>query len=118
MAEDLTVINVEIANAETNGDRGFFDALLAPAFAFQRASGAFETREIFLAGVKRSSPRTCDPKSVKITPLSSKRAFVTCDVVIQQPDGPKKFHNARLFIQDGAGDWRLLAWANEVGLAG
>jgi hypothetical protein len=105
----LRKINVEMAAHETNGDRAYFDELLAPAFGLRRASGAFEDRQIFLAGLRRGSPRECDPGSVSVTTLNDERAFVTCLVTMQG----KVYSNARLFVLDATRSWRLLAWANE-----
>lgn len=116
MEEILTKLNVEMAERETKGDKAYFDELLAPTFAFRRANGAFDDRQIFLAGLRRGAERKCLEESVKVTPLGSKRAFVTCVVVLQGKKGPESFQNARLFVLDSTDSWRLLAWANEAEL--
>jgi hypothetical protein len=114
MMDKLRRLNVEITYKEVEGDKAFFDELLAPMFAFRRAYGAFEDRQTFLAGLKRGgAQRECDPNSVEITPLGDMRAFVTCIVQMKINDEWKDFHNARLFVLDPS-DWRLLAWANEA----
>lgn len=112
MEEELRALNLAIAREETNGNKAFFDALLAPTFAFRRANGAFNDRQIFLAGLKPETPRECDPQSIGITPIGKTRALVTCIVAIETEKGRKEFHNTRLFVLDSK-DWRLLAWANE-----
>ena len=113
MEDILTMINVEMAERETKGDKTYFDALLAPTFAFRRASGAFDDRQIFLAGLRRGAERKCKEGSIKVMPFGSTRAFVTCVVTVQGKKGPESYHNARLFVLDATDSWRLLAWANE-----
>jgi hypothetical protein len=114
LASRLRLINIEMAAAETRGDRAFFDGLLAPAFGFLRAGGAFDDRQIFLAGLRPGDERTCVAESIAVLPIPERRALVTCVVSVATKEGPKRFHNARLFILDAAGAWRLLGWANEV----
>jgi hypothetical protein len=116
--DHLRRINIEMAAAETKGDKSFFDQLFAPAFAFQRASGAFDDRGMFLAGLRPGAKRTCKADSVEVTPLPDRRALVTCVVSMEMEGGLKHFHNARLFVLDATASWQLLAWANEVAGAG
>jgi hypothetical protein len=113
MEDELKRLNVQMALEETDGNKAFFDDLLAPKFAFRRVSGAFDDREGFLAGLYAgSAERQCDPKSIKITPLGKTSAFVICIVRMKIENKWKEFHNARLFVLDSK-RWRLLAWANE-----
>lgn len=111
----LKQLNLDIAAAETQGDKAFFDALLAPTFAFRRANGAFDDRRTFVASVTPGAdPRHCEPDSIRLTELGELRAFVTCTVTVRGKNGEdKRFHNARLFVRDATQSWRLLAWANE-----
>lgn len=114
----LEALNLDMARAEMRGDKAWFDELLAPTFAFRRANGAFEDRQTFLAGLKPGANRLCEPASLRVVPLDAQRAFVTCIVRVarrgEQPTaGDAAYHNARLFVQDADGAWRLLAWANE-----
>ena len=114
MVDELRRLNVEMTTKEAEGNKAFFDDLLAPTFAFRRANGAFEDRQTFLAGLKAGgAQRECDPNSIEITPLAKMRAFVTCVVKMKIDNDWKEFHNARLFVLDPK-DWRLLAWANEA----
>ena len=39
--------------------------------------------------------------------------MVTCIVTVADGDERKRFHNVRLFVRSGEGEWRLLGWANE-----
>jgi hypothetical protein len=64
---------------------------------------------MFLLSLKPKGNRTCDPESIRITRLGKKRALVDCLVKMKD----ETFHNTRLFILDGDGRWKLLAWANE-----
>jgi hypothetical protein len=114
MVDELRRLNVKITDKEMEGNKAFFDDLLAPTFAFRRANGAFEDRQIFLAGLKEGgAQRKCDPNSIEITLLGGMRAFVTCIVKMKIDTEWKAFHNARLFVLDFK-DWRLLAWTNEA----
>jgi hypothetical protein len=108
---DLThmhTLNMCIGQAESNGDRAFFEDLLAPAFAMRRANGTVENRGSFLEGVRSSSGRATEVTSISL--LRADRAVVTC-VVAQNG---RRYDNFRLFVREsGSPSWKLLAWANE-----
>lgn len=111
--QDLRELNLEIANAENNAGRAFFEALLAPAFAFRRANGAVVDRQEFLDALKAGGDRQTEAGSIDIRLLGNSRALVECIVSTGVPDERKRFENARLFVMDENDKWRLLAWANE-----
>jgi hypothetical protein len=106
---DLRQLNEQFPIKENAGDRLFFESHLAPVFAFRRASGALDSREMFLLSLAAGGKRACDPASIEITLLGKSRALVNC-VVTSDAD---RFHNCRLFIKDLTGRWLVLAWANE-----
>ena len=106
----LERLNVEIGEAETNGDRAFLASIIAPTLAFRRADKAtFDNRDEFLKKVKKSDPRDTVIKSVDV---NGDRAVVACLVTVHSPGGDKTYHNLRLFVRL-ADDWKLLGWANE-----
>jgi hypothetical protein len=104
----LESLNGAIGEAESKGDRDFFEKHLAPTFAMRRAKpGVYDTRKEFIDKVAVSPERTTEIESIT---LYSNRAFVVCTVTM---DG-NWFSNLRLFTRDAPdGDWQLHAWANE-----
>ena len=54
--ESLEALNVEIGNAESRGDKPFFEGLLAPSFAFRRVTGVVVDRKQFLDAVVQGAP--------------------------------------------------------------
>src|ERR1700743_2383877 len=107
--EQLRKMNEEIPDKENLGDRMFFEDILAPVFVMRRANGALDDRSMFLLSLKPGGTRTCDPNTIQIKSMGNFRALVTSVVKV----GDAEYHNLRLFAQDGAGRWKLLAWANE-----
>jgi hypothetical protein len=107
--EQLRSINEQIPLRENLADRLFFEGRLAPVFAFRRANGALDTREMFLLSLTAGGTRACDPNSIEMVPLGKTRALVNCVVTVQGD----RFHNSRLFVKDATGRWQVLAWANE-----
>ena len=103
---ELVKTNEEIGKRESQGDKDYFNELLAPSFAFMRASGDFDGREDFLKRLKKSDARTTLVASVSFTGV--RRAIVTCIVEMSG----KHYHNIRTFVQP-KGKWLLLSWANE-----
>ena len=110
--EELRLLNIRIGNAESRGDKRFFEELLAPAFAIRRADGRrVEDRKQFICAVAKSGRRTTKVNSMS---LEGNRAVVACVVEMETADGPKRFHNLRLFVRRSPRSaWKLLAWANE-----
>lgn len=112
MTEDfaaLAQLNVAIGQAETNGDLGFLEALVADKLAFRRASGAVVDRAGYLAAVAPSEQRTTEVESVH---MCGDIAVVTCIVTVHRADGERpRFHNLRLFTLTDSG-WKILGWAN------
>jgi hypothetical protein len=110
--EWLRSTNIEIGNAETQGNKEFFETLLAPCLAFRRANGQILDRPNFIAGVSPSAKRTTNIQS--ITVLEKNRALIECTVTMEDDGGAKRFHNVRLFVREGeSNQWMLLGWANE-----
>lgn len=110
--EALATLNIDIAHAETRGDKPFFENLLAPAFAFRRANGTVVDRQHFVDAVGPSAIRSTAIRSV--TFAGTARALVSCVVTMDVQGTPRSFDNMRLFIRADQGDWKLLAWANEA----
>jgi hypothetical protein len=108
--EALVRINEAINVAEDGGRTADLSAVLAPAFAMRRASGATVDRAAFLQSVATSGPRTLTIKSIAV--LGQERAIVTCTVSMRDQDVPRTFDNLRVFVR-AEGTWKLLAWANE-----
>lgn len=111
---DLHQLNIKLAVAENNGDREFFEPLLARAFAFRRANGEVVDRQGFLDALKAGGNRQTEEESIQITSLGHSRALVTCVVSMGAPDQRRRFDNARLFAKNEHDQWRLLGWANET----
>jgi len=110
--EWLRSTNTEIGNAETQGNKAFFEALLAPSLAFRRAGGQVLDRPAFIAAVSPSAKRSTNNQS--ITLLEKNRALVECTVTMEADGGAERFHNLRLFVrEEPSKPWTLLAWANE-----
>lgn len=105
----LKELNIEIGAAESRGDRGWLDGVIAEKLTFQRANEArtIVDRNDFLDSVVSGSDRDTHVESIH---LYEDRAVVTCIVTLKP--GDKKYHNLRLFIRKEEG-WKLLAWANE-----
>ncbi len=104
--------NIEIGAAESAGTKQFFEELLAPAFAFRRASGVIVNRTEFIDAIKPSARR--DTKIEAVTFLGDNRALVTCIVTMEVDGERRSFHNVRLFVRRPGENWKLLAWANEA----
>jgi len=112
--EGLIDINLKISKAEDNGDRAFFEDLLASSLAFKRAdpAGTVVDRKTFLDALKQSGPRQSEIESISF--LGKQRALVTCVVSMRGADGKEtRYHNLRLFIRSQDQKWKLLGWANE-----
>ena len=107
----LEALNVEIGDAESRGDKGFFEDLLTPSFAFRRANGNIVDRQQYMDAVAASGARTTSIRS--ITFLGRARAAVSCVVTMEVQGSRKDFDNLRMFIRMDGGPWKLLAWANE-----
>lgn len=106
----LEQLNIAIGEAETQGDRPWFEDVIAPKLAFLRASGKFDCRADFLLGVAPSERKTTEVESIHIY---GNRAVVTCIVTVHTTSGDKAYHNIRLFIRRDE-QWQLMGWANEA----
>ena len=110
--EALGKLNVDIGNAESRGDKGYFEDLLTPAFAFRRASGVVVDRKQFIEAVAPGAERTTTVRS--ITFAGRARAVVACTVAMDVQGTKKDFDNLRVFVRGDDGKWKLLGWANEA----
>jgi hypothetical protein len=109
--ERLEALNVDIGNAESRGDKAFFENLLAASFAFRRANGVVVDRKQYIEAVATSAARTTAVRS--ITYAGKARAIVSCIVRMDVQGVRKDFDNLRVFIRADGDTWKLLAWANE-----
>ncbi|MDQ0373912.1 hypothetical protein [Cellulomonas humilata] len=111
-SEDLKALNLEIGKREEEGDRDWFEKILAPVFAMRRAGGALVDRGDFLDGVKRSGVRVTEDIDIEQAEVT---AVARCVVSMRQPDGTwERFFNTRLFTRaDASAEWQLIGWANE-----
>lgn len=109
--DELRSLNIEIGEAESAGDAQFLAGVIAPKLAFRRANGDCVDRDEFLKAVKQGPERLTEIESMDI--LSTNCAIVTCLVTLKVDPTPSPFHNARLFVRDIDGRWKLLGWANE-----
>lgn len=106
----LERLNIEIGDAESNGEKERLASLIAPELAFRRADGAtIDNRAVFLSKVKQSDPRETKVESIEVY---GDRAVVRCIVTVKKATGDKSYHNLRLFVRHD-GKWKILGWANE-----
>jgi hypothetical protein len=107
-AQFLHELNMQISEAENQGNKAWLAQILAPRLAFQRADPARTVDDgvAFLQKVHDGGKR----KTVSVEPIKiyGDRAIVEC--IVQ--DGEARFHNLRLFVRR-EGSWKLLGWANE-----
>ncbi len=110
----LRDINMQIAAAEDEGDRGWLSGILAPRLAFQRADKdqTVENEVTYLGAVAprkdKEPPRVTEPIRDEDIDVYGGVAVVRCVV----SRGGPRFRNVRLFVRRG-GEWKLLGWANE-----
>jgi hypothetical protein len=113
---ELARLNERITEAENKGGtpeaQAFLNGLLATSFAFRRAGGEVVDRAGFLGALTTGGDRAVE-YACEVRPLGVSRALATCVVHMTVGGGARRFDNARLFVRDKAGDWKLLAWANE-----
>jgi hypothetical protein len=107
--DQLAATNERIGTAESNGDVGYLDSMLAPVLAFRRSSGVCIDRQHFLDDIAPGPPRTTRVESVEL--LDHDRAVVRCVVEMSDSTQHGAYDNLRLFVRVD-GDWRLLGWAN------
>lgn len=109
--DDLRQINQRIGEEEAAGNREWLEAVIGPALAFRRATGAVDDREAFLAKVSPGAKRETTVTSIEL--LGAARAIVRAIVTTTGANGRTRYDNVRLFVRDAAGAWRLVGWANE-----
>lgn len=112
---ELAELNEAIGDAESAGDRAFFETLLHDDFVMIRPSGAVATRADFLAGLAADARRRTS--AIEVTSYPERRAVVRCTVVKwtgseEPPTDAPRYDNLRLFWRTDEG-WRLLTWVNE-----
>ena len=106
----LEQLNIEIGDAETNGEGERLAGWIASELAFRRADRAtIDNRAAFLSKVKQSDPRETKVESIDVY---GDRAVVKCIVTVKKATGDERFHNLRLFVRHD-GEWKILGWANE-----
>ena len=107
--ETLKKLNIEINDAENNGNDHRLAEILAPRLAFQRADQkkTVDDQVAFLQKVESGGTR--EIQIIDPIELYGDRAIVKC-IVTTVDD--QKFHNLRLFVRR-EGQWKLLGWANE-----
>ena len=118
MWEEIAALNSEIGEREFRKDIAYFNGLLAPAFAMQRAN---PERTIVDRGRFLHELETADPKA-RVTQVDSmslfgqERLIVTCVVMMEK----RRYHNVRVFVanrnpnaSNADHKWLLLAWLNE-----
>lgn len=109
----LTEINAQIPVAENQGDRLFFDDLLADSFAMRRAGGLLVDRATFIAGLTTGGDRSTDRSQIEVD-LSGNTAVVSSVARMTVQGAQRSFNNLRVFIRaEQGGEWRLVAWVNE-----
>jgi hypothetical protein len=118
MWQEVAAQNVEIGEREFRKDAKYFEALLAPAFAMQRANPerTIVNRTKFLDDLREATPKPRVTQVDSISLIGRERLIVTCVVTM---DG-QRYHNVRVFVpnrrprvSDTDSEWLLLAWANE-----
>lgn len=105
----LERLNIQIGEAESEGDSKCLASIVAPELAFRRANEQIDDRDRFLEAVAPGDRRETQVESIHVY---GDRAVVTCVVTMKSADGEKRYHNLRLFIRHEA-EWKLLGWANE-----
>jgi hypothetical protein len=118
MWQDIAALNFEIGEREFRKDIAYFNGLLAPAFAMQRAN---PERTIVDRGQFLHELGTADPKA-RVTEVDSmslvghERLIVTCVVTMDN----RRYRNVRVFVvnrnpnaSNADQKWLLLAWLNE-----
>ena len=112
----LISLNDRIAEAENRGadaeSRAFLDSILAPVFAFRRASGALMDRAGYLSRLASGGDRGV-LGSYDITLAGEYRAIVSCRIQMKVGNILREFDNLRVFVRNEDMAWQLLAWANE-----
>src|SRR5690348_6606724 len=112
--DEISAMNVDMGEQEFRKNVDYFEKLLAPSFAMQRANAArtIVDRTKFLTDLASSTPKARTTQVESISMLGQNRMVVTCVVTM---DGAR-FQNLRVFVrnpQSGGPEWLLLAWANE-----
>ncbi len=116
MTDELRALNVALGEAESRGDRAFFEALLHPNFVMIRPSGAVATRAEFVDALAADAQR--ETSDLEVTVFPERRAVVRCTVVKWTDGSPTapvdapRFDNVRLFWKTDAA-WQLVSWVNE-----
>jgi hypothetical protein len=112
----LISLNDRIPEAENRGadaeSRAFLDSILAPVFAFRRASGTLTNREGYLSSLASGGDRVI-LGSYDITLAGEYRAIVSCRIQMTVGNVMREFDNLRVFVKNKDMKWQLLAWANE-----
>jgi hypothetical protein len=115
-ADDLTALNINIAEWEQRRDRDCttkLDALLSPSLLFRRADGTVVNKDAFMLGLQKPSPFTHRRSEEVAVTVAGDRALATLVVVATRPDGAVgRYRNVRLFFHRDA-TWQLEFWFND-----
>jgi hypothetical protein len=118
MWQEAAAQNVEIGEREFRKDTKYFDILLAPAFAMQRANPerTIVDRKRFLDDLEKADPKPRVTQVDSISLIGQERLIVICVVTMDA----RRYHNVRVFVRnrkprvsDADPEWLLLAWLNE-----
>ena len=118
MTDDAALISlndriIETENRGADGEsRAFLDNILAPVFAFRRASGALTDRDGYLNSLTSGGDRVV-LGTYDITRAGKYRAIVSCRIQMTVGNVLREFDNLRIFVKNEGMEWQLLAWANE-----
>jgi hypothetical protein len=119
VTHDAALINLNdrIPEAGNRGadpeSRAFLDSILAPVFAFRRASGTLTDRAGYLDSLASGGDRV-NLGSYDITLMGEHRAIVSCRIQMTVGNVLREFDNLRVFVKNEDTEWQLLAWANEL----
>jgi hypothetical protein len=114
IVRELERINAEILAAENAGDASYFRSRLAPAFAMRRATSKVVDGATFIEELTAGGERAMVPDSTIPLFVDDCRAVIALQVDMPVDGQMTRFHNLRVFVRQPGGDWKLLAWANEL----
>lgn len=113
--EDLIRMNVELGDAEKDGDLRFFQARLHDELLFRRSTGALVGKMAFMDGLAGLEYDVLRAENVELVDQRESSAVVTLDVLARGASArgtfQGRYHNVRVFVPRGD-DWQLRAWVN------
>lgn len=115
MWQEIAALNLEIGEREFRKDTAYFNGLLTPAFAMQRANPerTVVDRGQYLHELEAADPKARVTQVDSISLVGQERLIVTCVVTMDK----RRYHNLRVFVANRNANadhkWLLLAWVNE-----